>query len=140
MPRSVDVSPVALPPRPPPGIRLGWPRFSLRTLLLIVTGMAITCGCVIGMPWVFSLLLALVRVALFSALAAGIVFGQGDVRAFCIGGGVGLLSLVLFPHEGSPVPFAWMAPFADLLIPIVWVAGICLGGAVSVVTRRRFAA
>ncbi len=84
-------SPAPTPPPPReassrtllPGISL---RFSLRTLLIATTLFAFWCALVAQLPVAFSqLLVGAIWFIATGWLVIGIIFGQGDRRAFCIG-------------------------------------------------------
>lgn len=66
-----------------PGIPL---RFSLRSLLMVTTCFAFWCALVALLPAAFSqLLVGAIWFVATGWLVMGVVFGQGDQRAFCIG-------------------------------------------------------
>ncbi len=61
-------------------------RFSMRTLLIATTVFAVWCVAVSLVPSAVSLaLVGLLSYALLAFLAAGLMFAQGDQRAFCLG-------------------------------------------------------
>ncbi len=78
------------PPEPPP-LPAGRKtfQFSLRTLMLCMTGFALWFGVVAVLPGFLSnMLLGALWLAGSGWLLTGIVFARGDLRAFCIGAAV----------------------------------------------------
>lgn len=64
----------------------GHVRFSLQGLLVAMTTLAVGCGFAVLMPVEIShLLIGLIWIVALSVLTVGVVFGQSDQRAFCIG-------------------------------------------------------
>ncbi len=64
-------------------------QFSLRTMMLGMTGFALWCGIVAVLPGFLSnMLLGALWLAGSGWLLTGIVFARGDLRAFCIGAAV----------------------------------------------------
>ena len=61
-------------------------RFSMRTMLIAMTALAVWCAAVALIPSEISLILiGLLSYAMFAFLGAGLLFGQGSQRAFCLG-------------------------------------------------------
>ncbi len=82
---SADTSPES-PPLPPS--RKAW-QFSLRSMMIGMTSVAIWCGIAAVLPGFLSnMLLGAVWLAGSGWLLTGIVFARGDMRAFCIGAAV----------------------------------------------------
>ncbi len=82
---SVDSSPEP-PPLPPQ--RRAW-QFSLRTLFITTTAVALWCGFTVILPGVLSnLLLGGLWLGITGWLLTGLIFARGDARAFCIGAAV----------------------------------------------------
>lgn len=80
----------APPPLPP--VRPKW-QFSLRTLMIGMTGFAFLCGILAVMPGAFFyVLIGLAWFAVSGWLATGLIFARGDQRAFCIGAAIVFLS------------------------------------------------
>ena len=79
------------PPTPPPleaaaSEVSGTFRFSVRTLFRVTTVLALVCGLGTILPiGVSQIVIGLVWIVVSGWLVAGIVFGRGDARAFCIG-------------------------------------------------------
>lgn len=87
---SSDSSPTP-PPLPADASTVGraargkW-QFSMKTLMLATTGVALFFGFAAALPASFSqALLGLIWIAATGWLATGVVFAKGDQRAFCIG-------------------------------------------------------
>lgn len=103
-------SPV-LPPRVRPQKRGGGSRrgrFSLRALLLTLTGVAIVLGAMVGLPPAVTLVLGeLISLAVFMSVLLGVVHGRGYLRTFCTGGLVAaayhLLPELISPQQGTDV-------------------------------------
>jgi hypothetical protein len=69
-------------------------QFSLRSLMIATTVLAIGCGFAKFVPIEVShLLIGLIWVVATSLLLTGLIFGRGDVRAFCIGASVVISSM-----------------------------------------------
>lgn len=61
-------------------------QFSLREFLIATTVLALACGFAVILPLQISVLLVgLIWIVATSLLIIGLIFGQGDRRAFCIG-------------------------------------------------------
>ena len=150
-------SPHAPPPPPaaPPEPREGSLeetqsfRFGLRTLFRAVTALAIVCAIASILPAAFSQLLAgALWIVALSVVVTGVVFAEGDRRAFCIGatiaftstwtgvGGrlMGAIRQIAFLMTGIDAPLGaqlWL----DLAVLTVMAAG---NGALCVAARRYF--
>ncbi len=60
-------------------------QFSLRAMFLATTALAMACGLFFAMPPLLSIPLMLCLNVLFSGLlVAGVVYGRGGARAFCV--------------------------------------------------------
>ena len=76
-------------------------RFSLRTLLIALTCCAVGCALLFAAPsYVAVPALIFLNVAVPAVLTAGVVYGCGTWRAFCIGG--------LFPSSLTLYTIGWM--------------------------------
>ncbi len=78
------------PPTPPPlpSNRKSW-QFSLRTMFITTTAVALWCGFTVVLPGVLSnLLLGGLWLGITGWLLTGLIFARGDMRAFCIGAAV----------------------------------------------------
>ena len=61
-------------------------QFSMRTLLIATTAFAVWCAAVAILPESLSqIAIGLISYVLVAILAAGLLFGHGDERAFCLG-------------------------------------------------------
>lgn len=61
-------------------------RFSMRTLLIATTAFAVWCVAVVILPREFTqIVTGLITYVIVAWLATGLVFCQGDIRAFCLG-------------------------------------------------------
>ena len=74
-------------------------QFSMKSLLGLVTVCAILLGAASGFPSIFSSILTLLFVSTSAVMAAGLLYGKGDVQAFCLGG--------LFPAIVKTLQFAF---------------------------------
>jgi len=64
-------------------------RFSLRSLMMVMTGIAVVLGLGAALPtFVSQILIGATWLVATGWLVPGIVFAQGDQRAFCIGAAV----------------------------------------------------
>jgi hypothetical protein len=138
-------------PTPPPressslSPLLGLPvRFSLRTLLIATTLFAFWCALVSLLPAAISqLLVGAIWFIATGWLVIGLVFGQGDQRAFCIGALLVVSSMwtgiggqymqgfhLLFPRSVFDAAFIWL----DLLM----IAGTAIANGWFCVWARRF--
>ena len=74
-------------PEPPPLPSQGKPwQFSMRTILLGITGFALLCVLISEFPAPFSqAFLGLIWIAATGWVVTGLFFARGDERAFCIG-------------------------------------------------------
>lgn len=69
--------------------RFAGPRFSMRTLLIVVTAFAVLCGLVSRLPvYVSQTIVGAFWIASAGWLIAGVIFAKEDQRAFCIGAGI----------------------------------------------------
>ena len=76
-----------------PKLRLR-PQFSLRTLLGLMTSLALLCGFAAVLPAALTqIVIGAIWIVAASVLITGIFFGKGDERAFCIGATVALSSM-----------------------------------------------
>jgi len=82
--------PIADSPTPPPlpPNRKPW-QFSMRTMMIGMTGFAFLCGFAAALPAAFSqALIGLIWILATGWLVTGLFFAQGDQRAFCIGAAI----------------------------------------------------
>ena len=74
------------PPEPPPLPNRKAFQFSLRTMMIGMTGFAFLCGFASVLPAAFShALIGLFWIGASGWLVTGLFFARGDQRAFCIG-------------------------------------------------------
>jgi hypothetical protein len=133
-------------------------QFSLRQLLVVMLALSIVLAIVFAFPdWVASAIYLVATVLVLPALATAVVYGRGDVRAFCIGAlfptgvlaliqsfGIGVFVLQFLVMSGT-------APWpADVFETLARLAGVCRigiiigwplaisAGILSVVLRRCF--
>ena len=82
---SIESSPE---PPPLPSDHRAW-QFSLRSLMIGMTAVALWCGFTVVLPGVLSnLLLGGLWFGISGWLLTGLVFARGDTRAFCIGAAI----------------------------------------------------
>lgn len=125
---------------------LGRWQFSLWHLLVAMTVIAVLLGIAVMAGPLFSYVVyAFATIALMvlaSAIAAGLVYGKGDARAFCLGAGSGVGAVLLSQGWTSFVGMLGGArSFGGLLTLLSWLAiyavGVVAAGATSVLVRRR---
>ena len=69
-------------------------QFSLRSLFIATTALALACGFAVLVPVEVShLLIGFIWIVATSLLIVGLFFGRGDRRAFCIGASVVMSSM-----------------------------------------------
>lgn len=121
-------------------------QFSLRSILVATTIVAVLLGLgALAGPlfaYIASVAATVGLMVLASAIAAGLVYGRGDVRAFCLGAGAGIGALLLTQGWsvfsallGGARSLGGFASFATWLA--VHAAGVVAAGITSVFLRRR---
>jgi hypothetical protein len=108
-------------------------QFSLRGLMIAVAVVAVVLGIVafgkLGAMLLGLLLALLLRGIIPTCLVIGAIYGQGDLRAFAIGGVVA--NIPLLTTEIGPLDFG-----ALIFATIAQLLAICICGTVAVVARR----
>ncbi len=103
------------PPEQKP-LRLPVLRFSMRSLMRLVTGFAVVCGLAVILPiYISQIVLGAIWIAAIGWLVTGVVFARGDQRAFCLGAGIVFTSM-------------WTGVEARFLEGITRLFGALLGG------------
>ena len=141
-------SPAPTPPPPPREASSRTPlfgiplRFSLRTLLIATTIFAFWCALVAQLPVAFSqLLVGAIWFIATGWLVIGIVFGQGDQRAFCIG------AVLVVSSMWTGIGGQYMHGFHSLFLPggavaawldLVLIAGTAVANGWFCIWVRRF--
>ena len=74
-------------------------QFSLRTLMLVMLGIAVLCAVLFTFPgWLTGLVMAIVITVLPSLLVIAAVYGEGERRVFALGAATTYLAVALRDH------------------------------------------
>jgi len=117
--------------------------FGLRTMLLLVMAVAVYLGLVFANDGPFSSIgLQLINLIGMLAMVAGIIYGQGQWRAFCIGcavmaGPMWLVSGTMGMGSIQPIMFGEM-PWDVRRIYFLFHLQVVIGGVLMVVFRWLF--
>lgn len=140
------------PPEPPPFPldRKTW-RFSMRTMMLGMTGFAIICGLFSTFPTLSTMILGAIWLVATGWLLTGIVFAKGDLRAFCIGaavvvsstwtglGGQYLESIIVLVRQFTPSDtYGWPGSLANWLKHFFLLVSAVANGWFCIHARRYF--
>ena len=128
-------------------------RFSMRTLLSVMTALALICGLAAALPTAVSqIAIGIIWIVASGWLITGMVFAGGDARAFCIGaavvatsmwtgigGGIAggirsLLKSILYYHTG----FGPVSNVETWLVHMVLAAAAIGNGYLCIRARRYF--
>ncbi len=131
-----SVDPSSPEPPPLPAERRAW-QFSLRSLFIATTVVALWCGFTAVLPGVLSnMLLGGLWLGITGWLLTGLIFARGDMRAFCIGAAVVVTStwtgmggqfLEAFRTLGALLAQGLAVPYSDGLASVLlWFKHVAL--------------